>query len=59
MAIAIRDLGSALKLFVVVVFDAECAADVVDDILIGSGVVAARGLVTDRVGGFPISVHVA
>ena len=58
MAIAIRDLRATLELLVVVVLDAERAADVVDDVLIGRRVVAARGFVADRFGGFPIGVDI-
>ena len=47
MTIAIRDLRAALQFLVVVVFDAERAADVVDHILIGRRVVAARRFVAD------------
>ena len=39
--------------------DAERRADVVDDVLVRRRVVAAGGLVADRVGVFPVRVHVA
>src|SRR5215204_4376849 len=59
MPIALDDLVGRLQLFVVLILDAEGAADVVDAILIGRRVVAARGFVADRVGVFPVRVHVA
>lgn len=59
MAIAIADLRAALQFLVIVVLDTERAADVVDNVLIGCRVVAARSLVTDRVRGLPIGVNVA
>ena len=58
VAIAIGNLGAALQLFVIVVLDAQGAADVVDDVLIGSGVVAAGGFVANGLGGFPVGIDV-
>ena len=59
MAIAIADLCAALQFLIVVVLDAERAADVVDHVLIGSRVVAARQFVAGGFGGFPVRVDVA
>ena len=51
VTVAVRDLGLALQLFPVVVLDAERPPDVVHDILVRRGVVAARGLVDVFVAG--------
>src|SRR4029079_3717364 len=48
-----------LELFVVLVLDAERAADIVHAILIRRRVVAAWRFVAYRVGVFPVSIHVA
>ena len=59
MAVAFRDLLVRLQLFIVLVDQANCLADIVHEILIGSGVVASRGLIAHRVGGFPSRIDVA
>ena len=41
MLVALADLVARLQLLVVLVFDAERLADVLDDVLIGGGIVAA------------------
>jgi hypothetical protein len=57
--IAFHDLVAAFELFAVFVVDAEGAADVVHAVLIRGRVVAARGLVADRVRLVPPGVNVA
>ena len=58
MRVALGDLRAALQFFVVVVLDAERAADLVDHVLIGSGVVAAGRFVAGRFGRLPVGVDV-
>ena len=58
MAIPRRDLVTSLEFLVVVVLHAEGASNLFDHILIGCGVVAPRGFVTDGTGTSPIGVHV-
>ena len=50
MAIALRDLLVAFELLVVLVFDTDSAADVVDDVLIGRRVVATGCFVAVSLG---------
>src|SRR5687768_10941073 len=57
--VALDDLVGPLELLVVVVGDAERLADVVDAILVGGGVVAARRFIPHRVGFLPVGVDVA
>jgi len=59
MFVALEELLLAFELLVVVVLHADGAADVVDDILIGSGVVASGRFVADAVCGLPIGIDVA
>ena len=59
MLVALGDLRLALQFLVVLVLDANGAADVVDDVLIRCRVVAARCFVAYAVGRFPIRVDVA
>src|SRR5262245_53524754 len=58
MLIPIGDLPLALQLLVVLILDSDRTTDVVDDVLIGRGVVAAGRFVADAVGRFPICVDV-
>lgn len=58
MAIAVGDLFTALQFLVILVLDAEGAADVVDDVLIRSRVVAARRFIADRFGGLPVGIDI-
>ncbi len=59
MAVAVADLLLALQLLVVLVLHAECTADVVDDVLVGRGIVAAGSLVAARVCRRPVGIDVA
>jgi hypothetical protein len=59
MFVSLGDLPRAFQLLVVLILDADGAADVVDDVLIGRRVVAARSFVADAVGRLPIGVDVA
>jgi hypothetical protein len=59
MLVALGDFVRSLERLVVLILVAEGAADLVDDILVGRGVVAARGLVADAVGRFPVGIDVA
>src|SRR5205085_4733287 len=53
------DLGRALQLLAVLVVDAERLADLVDDVLVGRRIVAARGLVAAAVSRLPVGIDVA
>src|SRR6478672_7732077 len=57
--VAVGDLVRPLELLVVLVLDAERAADVVHAILVRRRVVAAGRFVAYRVGIFPVGIHVA
>src|SRR4051812_42739783 len=57
--VALGDLLLALELLVVLVLDAHSLPDVVNDVLIWCGIVAAGRFVADAVSGFPVGVHVA
>src|SRR2546425_4766747 len=59
VAIAFDDLLLALELFVVLVFHADRLADIVDDVLVGRRIVAARRFIADAVGGFPVGIDIA
>ena len=55
VAIAFEDFVAALQFLIVLVLDAERLADVVDAILIGRRIVAARRFVADGVGVLPLA----
>src|SRR5262245_57142190 len=59
LLVAIADLLLALQFLVVFVLDPEGPADVVDDVLVRGGVVAAGRFVTNRVRGFPVGVDIS
>src|SRR4029078_2954244 len=59
MGVALGDLLLALQLLVVLVLDADGLADVVDDVLVGCGMVAAGRFVADAVGRLPVGIDVA
>ena len=59
VTVAAGDLLVALELLVVLILHADGTADVVDDVLVGGRVVAARCFVADAVGRFPVGVDVA
>ena len=54
-----RSLSPAFERLVVLVFDAERSSDIVDDVLVGSGVVAARRFFAGEVGVLDVHVDVA
>src|SRR5688572_2055655 len=58
MPIPAGDLLVAFELFVVLILHADGAADVVDDVLVGSGTVTTRRLVAHAVRGFPVGIDV-
>src|SRR4029453_9555674 len=58
VAIARFDFRAALQLLVVIVLDTQRAADLVDDVLIRGGVVAAGSFVADRGRGLPVGVNI-
>src|SRR5688572_27254943 len=59
LLVTVADLLFPLQLLVVFVLDAERLTDVVDDVLVGGGVVAARRFVADRICRFPVGVDFA
>src|SRR5580704_15211898 len=59
MSVAFHDLVAGLELLGVLVLDPERLADVVDDILIGRGVIAAGRFIPGEVGVLHVHVHVA
>src|SRR6187455_1375472 len=58
MSVTLRDFVAALQLLIVLVLDAERAADVVHAVLIGRRIVSARRLVTHGVRVLPLGVHI-
>src|SRR5688500_1817804 len=59
VAIAFSDLVGAFQLLVVLILDADGAADVVHDVLVGRRVVPAGRFVADAVGRLPVGIDVA
>ena len=59
MFVALEELFLAFELLVVVVLHADGFADVVHDVLIGCGIVPARGFIADAVCRLPIGIDVA
>lgn len=58
MSVPLGDFVAALQLLIVLVLDAERAADVVHPILIGRGIVSARRFVAHGVRVLPLGVHI-
>lgn len=59
MSVPLGDFVAALQFLIVLVLDAERAADVVHAILIGRRIVSTRRFVADGVRVLPLGVHVA
>src|SRR3972149_788096 len=59
LLVALLDLRLALQLLVVLVLHTDRLADVVDDVLVGGRVVAARRLVAGAVRRLPVGVDAA
>src|SRR4030095_16231522 len=59
MTVTLADLLVRVQLFVVLILDAQRAADVVDTILVGRGIVATGRFVADRIRVGPLGVDVA
>ena len=58
MPVPLGDFVAALQLLIVLVLNAERAADVIHAILIGCGIVAPRRFIADCVRVLPLGVHI-
>ena len=59
MTIALGKLALSTELLGILILESDGRSDLVDDVLIGSGVVAAGRFIAHQVGGLCVGVHVA
>jgi hypothetical protein len=59
VGVALGDLRAALQFLIIRVLDTQCAANLVDDVLIRRRVVAAGSFVAGGFGRLPVGIDVA